>query len=91
MLTKFSVNNFKSFNDEFVVDLKNSNGYNFNKKSVNQGIVENAIVYGKNGIGKSNLGLAIFDIIDQGPDTLKLNPFNKNSAGGDLFHIHKYN
>lgn len=64
MLTKFSVSNFKSFNKEFVFDLQNTNGYNFNRESVIEGIVENAIVYGKNGVGKSNLGLAIFDIIE---------------------------
>lgn len=69
MLTKFSVSNFKSFNEEFVFDLQNTNGYNFNKESVIEGIVENAIIYGKNGVGKSNLGLAIFDIIDHLTDT----------------------
>ncbi len=69
MLTKFSVSNFKSFNEEFVFDLQNTNGYNFNKESVFEGIVENAIVYGKNGVGKSNLGLAIFDIISHLTDT----------------------
>ena len=69
MLTKFSVSNFKSFNEEFVFDLQNTNGYNFNKESVIEGVVENAIIYGKNGIGKSNLGLAIFDIIGHLTDT----------------------
>ena len=69
MLTKFSVSNFKSFNEEFVFDLQNTNGYNFNKESVIEGVVENAIVYGKNGVGKSNLGLAIFDIIGHLTDT----------------------
>lgn len=69
MLTKFSVRNFKSFNQDFVFDLNNTNGYTFNKESVSEGIVENAIVYGRNGIGKSNLGLAIFDIIGHLTDT----------------------
>ena len=69
MLTNFTVRNFKSFNDEFVFDLNNTNGYNFNKESVIDGVVENAIVYGKNGVGKSNLGLAIFDIITHLTDT----------------------
>ena len=64
MLTNFSVRNFKSFNEEFVFDLNDTNGYNFNKDSVIDGVVENAIVYGRNGVGKSNLGLAVFDIID---------------------------
>lgn len=63
MLTKFSVSNFKSFNQDFVFDLSQANGYTFNEESVEEGIVENAIVYGRNGVGKSNLGLALFDIV----------------------------
>jgi len=63
VLTRFSVSNFKSFNDEFVFDLQDINGYEFNKESVKNGTVNNALVYGHNGVGKSNLGLAIFDII----------------------------
>ena len=63
MLTKFSVSNFKSFNSKFTFDLQNTNGYTFNKESVKNNTINNALVYGHNGVGKSNLGLAIFDII----------------------------
>lgn len=63
MITKFSVSNFKSFNSEFVLDLQNTNGYEFNKESIKNGIVNNALIYGHNGVGKSNLGLAMFDIL----------------------------
>lgn len=63
MLTKFSVSNFKSFNQEFVFDLQNTNGYEFNKESVKNGVVNHALIYGHNGVGKSNLGLALFDVI----------------------------
>lgn len=63
MLTKFSVSNFKGFNTEFFFNLQDTNGYTFNKESVKNGVAYNAIVFGKNGVGKSNLGLAIFDII----------------------------
>lgn len=63
MLTRFSVSNFKGFNEEFVLDLQNPNGYEFNETSVKNGVVNHAIIYGKNGVGKSNLGLAIFDIV----------------------------
>lgn len=63
MITKFSVTNFKGFNSEFIFDLKDINGYAFNKESIKNGIVNNALVYGHNGVGKSNLGLALFDII----------------------------
>lgn len=63
MLTKFSVSGFKGFKDEFVFNLSNVNSYAFNKDCIKNGVVNNALVYGYNGSGKSNLGLAIFDII----------------------------
>ncbi len=63
MLTKFKVANFKGFNTEIVFNLKETNNYNFNKHNIKNGIVNNALVYGPNSVGKSNLGLAIFDII----------------------------
>lgn len=62
MLKRFEVKNFKGFKDTLVFDLS-AREYEFNKNLVNNGIVNKAIVYGKNGIGKSNLGIALFDII----------------------------
>jgi len=64
MLARFKVSNFKSFNRDFLFDLTEINGYNFNSESIKHGLVNNALVYGHNGVGKSNLGLAIFDIIE---------------------------
>lgn len=64
MLKKFKVSNFKSFEKDFELDLTNTNGYEFNKDSIKNGIVNNAIIYGYNGVGKSNLAFAIFDIIE---------------------------
>lgn len=64
MLRKFKVSNFKSFEKDFELDLTNTNGYEFNKNSIKEGVVNNAIIYGHNGVGKSNLALAIFDIIE---------------------------
>lgn len=63
MLRKFKISNFKSFEKEFEFDLTEVNGYEFNKDSIKNGVVNNALVYGHNGVGKSNLALAIFDII----------------------------
>lgn len=63
MLKKFRVSNFKSFEKDFELDLSDINGYEFNKDCIKNGIVNNALIYGHNGVGKSNLGLAIFDII----------------------------
>lgn len=69
MLKKFKVSNFKCFQGEFDFDLSQTNGYEFNASSIKNGIVNNAIIYGYNGTGKSNLGLAIFDIIEHLSDT----------------------
>ena len=63
MLAKFKVSNFKGFHKDFLFDLTDINGYSFNCESIKNNIVNNALIYGPNGVGKSNLGLAIFDII----------------------------
>jgi AAA15 family ATPase/GTPase len=64
MLRKFRVSNFKCFQNDFEFDLSETNGYSFNSQCVKNGIVNAALIYGHNGMGKSNLGLAIFDIIE---------------------------
>lgn len=64
MLAKFNVSNFKGFNEKFEFDLTQVNNYSFNNQSVKNGIINNAIIYGHNGVGKSNLALGIFDIIE---------------------------
>lgn len=61
MLRHFEVQNFKGFKNKLVFDL-NARDYAFNRELVQNGIVNKAIVYGKNGIGKSSLGIALFDI-----------------------------
>ena len=62
LIKKFEVENFKGFNKKIVFDL-NARDYAFNKHIVVNGIVNKAIVYGKNGVGKSSLGIALFDVI----------------------------
>lgn len=60
MLHKFSVKNFRNFSDWLKFDLS-SQQYEFNENAVRDGIVEHAMIYGPNGGGKSNLGLAMVD------------------------------
>jgi len=72
MLKKFKVCNFKSFEKEFVLDLSATNGYTFSAECIRNGIVNCAMVYGYNGIGKSNLGWAIFDIIEHLTDKSRI-------------------
>ncbi|MBR5297238.1 MAG: ATP-binding protein, partial [Parabacteroides sp.] len=85
MLKKFSVSNFKCFKTEMFFDLASSNGYTFNSSCIKNGVVNNCMVYGHNGCGKSNLGLAVFDIIghltDKHKDLWKYqNYLNANSS-----------
>ena len=72
MLKKFKVNNFKCFGSEFLFDLSTAKNYTFNPECIKNGIVNNAMIYGYNGTGKSNLGWAIFDIIEHLTDKTKI-------------------
>jgi len=62
MLVEFRVKNFKNFKEELILKLDNTKNYEFNSKAIKKGLVNTAIVYGKNASGKSNLGVAILDI-----------------------------
>lgn len=64
MLQKFSVTNFRGFSEKLIWDLSNPGNYGFNTYAIKDGLVKNGIIYGKNGSGKSNLGLAVFDIVN---------------------------
>lgn len=79
MLRKFSVENFKSFEEKFVFDLSKPGNYEFSSECVENGVVSKGAIYGINGIGKSNFGLAIFDIVNHLTDKAKelgrYNPF----------------
>ncbi|MDE6065837.1 MAG: ATP-binding protein [Duncaniella sp.] len=64
MLKKFKVKGFTSFENELVFDLSSPNAYAFLPECVRDVVVRAAVIHGKNGVGKSNLGLAIFDIFE---------------------------
>lgn len=87
MLKKFTVKNFKGFQNELVFDLSNINDYQFNRQCINKGIAENVLIYGKNGSGKSNLGFALFDIVMTLTDKSKENLqeyFNYKNLNNDI-------
>ncbi|WP_025095770.1 AAA family ATPase [Acinetobacter soli] len=63
MLYEFEVAGFKSFNEKFIFSLNQAKEYTFNTEAITKNIVKTGVIYGVNGIGKSNLGLALFDII----------------------------
>lgn len=72
MLQKFSVLNFKCFGTRTTFDLSDPANYSFNQQVVREGTKTKGIVYGANGSGKSNLALAVFDIILHLTDKEKL-------------------
>jgi AAA15 family ATPase/GTPase len=62
MLKKFEVQGFKNFKRKIELDFSDVRDYHFNDICVKNNLLNKMIVYGKNGVGKSNLGLAFFDI-----------------------------
>lgn len=63
MLQKFKVRYFAGFDREITLDLSNPKNYEFNTQCISEdGTIRAAVVHGINGVGKSNLGLALFDI-----------------------------
>lgn len=63
MLKRFEVRNIKNFQEKFVLDFSDVRDYQFNKQCIKNAMLKNVIIYGKNAVGKSNFGLALFDIV----------------------------
>src|SRR5574344_1274619 len=64
MLTKFAVQNYRGFSKRIEWNLTNARDYAFNSFAVKNGVIKNGIIYGPNGSGKTNFGLALFDIVN---------------------------
>jgi hypothetical protein len=62
MLKKFEVRGFKNFKENIQLNFSDVRDYKFNEQCVGKGLLNKIIIYGKNSVGKSNLGLALFDI-----------------------------
>lgn len=93
MLKKFSVENFKGFRDKITFDIGSPSNYNFNSEIIENGCVTKGIIYGINSSGKSNLGLAIFDVITHLTEKEKLLPsydFYLNMSGRKAFAEFEY-
>lgn len=63
MLKIFEVTGFKSFRDTIRLDFSDVRDYKFNSNCITDNLLGKVIIYGKNSVGKSNFGLAIFDIV----------------------------
>lgn len=62
LLTYFSVENFKNFSNKFCMNFSDVKDYDFNTSCLKDDIIKDAIIYGKNAVGKTNFGFALFDI-----------------------------
>ncbi len=62
MLKRFEVMGFKNFSNSIILDFTDVRDYKFNTKCIKNDLLNKMIVYGKNSVGKTNLGLALFDI-----------------------------
>ena len=63
MLRKFTVSNYKNFNHTITLDFSNKRDYIFNENCIKNDLLNKVIIFGKNASGKSNLGFAVFDIV----------------------------
>jgi len=63
MLKLFEVSGFKNFKDKIVLNFSDVRDYKFSNQCITNNLLSKIIIYGKNAIGKSNFGLAIFDIV----------------------------
>lgn len=62
MLKRFEVKGFKQF-EHLVWDFSKIRDYDYNVNCVSDGVIKDGLVYGANASGKTNLGLALFDIV----------------------------
>ena len=72
MLKRFSVENFKGFKDRITLDIGSPSNYGFHSEVIEGDCITKGIIYGINGCGKTNLGLAILDIITHLTEKQKL-------------------
>ena len=95
MLCSFAVKNFKSFKDWISLDLSKTKNYEFNTALIQNGLVSKALIYGYNGVGKSNFTLACLDIVlhltdKQKQVTAYQNYLNTDGLPAEFFYTFKF-
>lgn len=78
MLTNFAVKNYRGFKDRIEWELSNPNNYSFNQEAIKDGVIKNGIIYGPNGSGKTNLSMALFDIVNHLTQKFKKTDYYRN-------------
>ncbi|HJJ90146.1 MAG TPA: AAA family ATPase [Methanocorpusculum sp.] len=62
-LARFTVCGFRNFKKPVTIDFTAVHDYHFNTECVDEGLLAKLGIYGPNGSGKTNLGIALFDIV----------------------------
>ena len=88
MLKMFEVYNFRGFDAPVEMNFT-AGSYAYNNLAVKDGLVKNAIIYGRNGVGKSALGIALFDIVSHLTDNERIfkkyvTPYCNQNTGKDV-------
>ncbi len=78
MLTKFAVTNYRGFANRIEWNLISHSNYDYNQYAIKDGIIKNGIIFGPNGSGKTNMGLAVFDIVNHLTQKFKKSDYYKN-------------
>jgi len=63
MLRQFETKGFKNFENNVTLNFSDIRDYKFNTSCIKKDLLNTIIIYGKNAVGKSNFGLALFDIV----------------------------
>ncbi|OBR63645.1 hypothetical protein A7K91_06800 [Paenibacillus oryzae] len=96
MLKMFSVSNYRAFRDPITIDFTKVRDYKFNDACIQSNLISKAILYGKNAVGKSNLGYALMDIRSMllpnhskimGDSLGYLNAYSEESAAAFTYHF----
>lgn len=77
MLRKFSVENYKNFEKEIVLDFTKVRDYKFSPDCIGNGLLSKVLLVGKNASGKTNLAYGLFDIVYTLTDNVS-NPMQKD-------------
>ena len=63
MLKSFAVENYRGVKDRVEMDLSKVGKYRFHSEYIQDGLIGKCMIIGHNGCGKTNFGLALFDIV----------------------------
>ncbi len=63
ILLRFSVSGYRGFRDPIDIDFTDKKNYQFGKECVRGEVLDKIVIVGGNGVGKTNFGYALVDII----------------------------